>query len=194
MQESDREIRARLERGEEDTLVNLLRFGVTFTREYRIEDEYLVRFGQSSLVNSFAEKRASDLVRALAAPHPSEGLLRMRVFLEKKGYPLKTAPQQSQARKYLLASLGRMRDEFVKYRSQKKDETRFQLFKDRGISLDTNLWPDFLLDEHFRRMASQAQLKPHSIRRVAVVGPGLDFANKEKGNDFYPPQTIQPFR
>jgi len=25
------------------------------------------------------------------------------------------------------------------------------------------------------------------------VGPGLDFANKEAGNDFYPPQTIQPF-
>lgn len=95
MQESDREIRARLERGEEDTLVNLLRFGVTFTREYRIENEYLVRFGPSSLVNSFAEKRASDLVRALAAPHPSEGLLHMRVFLEKKGCPLKTAPQQS---------------------------------------------------------------------------------------------------
>jgi hypothetical protein len=28
---------------------------------------------------------------------------------------------------------------------------------------------------------------------VAVVGPGLDFANKEMGNDFYPRQTIQPF-
>jgi hypothetical protein len=193
MQESDREIRARLERDEEDTLVNLLPFGVTFTREYRIEDEYLVRYGKSSLVNSFAGKRASDLLRTLAAPHPSEGLLRMRVFLEKKGYPLKTAAQRARARKYLLASLGRTRDEFVKYRSQKKDETRFQLFKDRGISLDTNLWPDFLLDEHFRRMARQAQLKPHGIRRVAVVGPGLNFANKEKGNDFYPPQTIQPF-
>ena len=157
MQENDREIRARLERGEEDTLVNLLRFGVTFTREYRIDDEYLVRYGQSSLVNSFAEKRASDLVRALAAPHPSEGLLRMRVFLEKKGYPLKTAAQQAHARTYLLTNLSRMRDEFLKYRSQKKDDTRFQLFKDRGISLDTNLWPDFLLDEHFRRMASQSR-------------------------------------
>jgi len=193
MQENDREIRARLERGEEDTLVNLLRFGVTFTREYRIDDEYLVRYGQSSLVNSFAEKRARDLVRALAAPHPSEGLLRMRVFLEKKGYPLKTTAQQTQARKYLLSNLSRMGDEFLKYRSQKKDDTRFQLFKDRGISLDTNLWPDFLLDEHFRRMASQSRVKPHGIRRVAVIGPGLDFANKEKGNDFYPPQTIQPF-
>ena len=36
-------------------------------------------------------------------------------------------------------------------------------------------------------------LKPGSVRRVAIVGPGLDFANKEFGNDFYPPQSIQPF-
>src|SRR5579862_7347397 len=32
----DRAVRARLEQGEEDTLSNLLRFGVTFTKEYRI--------------------------------------------------------------------------------------------------------------------------------------------------------------
>ena len=31
------------------------------------------------------------------------------------------------------------------------------------------------------------------MRRVAVVGPGLDFADKENGYDFYPLQTIQPF-
>ncbi|HST11874.1 MAG TPA: hypothetical protein VLL05_15970 [Terriglobales bacterium] len=193
VQANDRDIRTRLERGEVDTLINLLRFGVTFTREYRIDDEYLVRYGQSSLVDSFAENRARDLVRALAAPHPSEGLLRMRVFLEKEGYAIKTLGQQKRARLYLLANLARMRDEFLRYRSQKKDDTRFQLFKDRGISLDTNLWPDFLLDQHFRSMVEKGALKPRSIRRVAIIGPGLDFANKEKGNDFYPPQTIQPF-
>jgi hypothetical protein len=42
-------------------------------------------------------------------------------------------------------------------------------------------------------MVDRGALKPHSIQRVAVIGPGLDFANKEMGNDFYPPQTIQPF-
>ncbi len=36
-------------------------------------------------------------------------------------------------------------------------------------------------------------LKPGSVRRIAIIGPGLDFANKEYGNDFYPPQSIQPF-
>jgi len=37
---ADAEVRHRLDAGEEDTLTNLLRFGVTFTKEYRIDDEY----------------------------------------------------------------------------------------------------------------------------------------------------------
>jgi len=85
-----------------------------------------------------------------------------------------------------------MRDDFLKYRAQNKDEHRFQLFQDRGISLDTNLWPDYQLDVHFRNMVEKGLLKPGSVHRVAIVGPGLDFANKEAGSDFYPPQTTQP--
>jgi hypothetical protein len=189
----DREIRSRLDQGEEDTLTNLLRFGVTFTREYRIDDEYLVRYGQSSLVDSFAENRANDLIRALAAPNPPEGMAEMRAFVEKRGYSLKTQPGRATLKKYLLDNLARLRDEFLKYRAQKKDESRFQLFQDRGISLDTNLWPDYQLDVHFRGMAEKGLLKPGGVRRVAIIGPGLDLANKEAGNDFYPPQTIQPF-
>jgi hypothetical protein len=42
-------------------------------------------------------------------------------------------------------------------------------------------------------MKENGLLKPGSVVKIAIVGPGLDFANKEKGNDFYPSQTIQPF-
>jgi hypothetical protein len=31
------------------------------------------------------------------------------------------------------------------------------------------------------------------VRRVGVIGPGLDFTDKAEGYDFYPPQTTQPF-
>jgi hypothetical protein len=198
VEKADQEVRDRLGRGDEDTLTNLLRFGVTYTKEYRIDDQYLLRLGGSSLVNSFAENRANDLLRTLSAPNSwtpntSEGMARMRAFLEKKGFSFKTPAQRQEIKKYLLANLARMRDDIVRYRSQVNDATRSQLFKDRGISLDTNLWPDFLLDQHFRRMVEKGLLAPGSVRRIAIVGPGLDFANKEKGNDFYPPQTIQPF-
>ena len=31
------------------------------------------------------------------------------------------------------------------------------------------------------------------IRRVAIVGPGLDVIDKDEGFDLYPPQSLQPF-
>ena len=68
-----------------------------------------------------------------------------------------------------------------------------QMFQQRGISLDTNLWPDYDLDLSLQTLLKSGMLKPGSIRRVAIVGPGLDFVNKQQGVDYYPPQTTQPF-
>jgi hypothetical protein len=193
----DVEIRQRLEIGEEDTLTNLLRFGVTFTKEYRIDREYLGLYGHSSLVNSFAENRANDFIRALASPATTnEGLLQERALLQKKGFSFKTPQERERLKKYLLGNLARMRDEFSAFREKLKTAGKAeesQMYSDRGISLDTNLWPDYALDRTFQEMLESGKLKPGSIRRVAIIGPGLDFANKENGNDFYPPQTIQPF-
>jgi hypothetical protein len=192
LQKSDAEIRQRLDTGEEDTLTNLLRFGVTFTKEYRIDDEYLVRYGQSSLVNAFAENRANDLIKALAAPNGNQGMVEMRAFVEKKGFSLNSPAGRKQLKAYLLANLARMQKEFLQAREQAK-VNRDQMFQHRGISLDTNLWPDYDLDQQLKSMMDKGMVKRGSIRRVAIVGPGLDFANKQEGLDFYPPQTVQPF-
>ena len=192
LQKADADIRRRLDTGEEDSLTNLLRFGVTFTKEYRIDDEYLARYGQSSLVNGFAENRANDLIKALAAPNGNQGFVEMRSFVEKKGFSLNSPAGRKKLKAYLLANLARMQKEFLQAREQVKTN-RNQLFEHRGISLDSNLWPDYDVDEHLKRMMDQGLLKPGSIRRVAIVGPGLDFVNKQEGVDFYPPQTVQPF-
>jgi len=191
VQRQDAEFRGRLDRGEEDTLTNLLRFGVTFTKEYRIDDEYLLKYGQSSLVNAFAENRARDLIRAMTAPNPSEGIARMRRFLEDKGNSFTTPEQRDKIKAFLLVNLAMMRTDIIRYKSQPQE--RRQIFQDRGISLDTNLWPDFLIDRHLDAMMQQGLLQKGSVRRLAIVGPGLDFANKENGTDFYPLQTTQPF-
>jgi hypothetical protein len=196
IEESDRAVRQRLERGEEDTLTNLLRFGVTFTKEYRIDNVYLGRYGKSQLVDAFANQRADDLVRALAKPGANLGVHHMRLFLEKKGFGFGTPADRAEVKTYLLANLARQRDEFIAYSEKLKSaslEDASELYADRGISLDTNLWPDFALHEQFEQMLKKGLLKPGSVHRIAVIGPGLDFANKESGADFYPPQTIQPF-
>ena len=68
-----------------------------------------------------------------------------------------------------------------------------RLFRDRGLSLDTSILPGFAIEQGLEAMRNQRLLPPNVIRRVAVIGPGLDFADKNSGYDFYPVQTLQPF-
>ena len=70
---------------------------------------------------------------------------------------------------------------------------RSRLFRTRGLSLDTSLIPNYSVQQALAAMRARGLLAPGSVRRVAIVGPGLDFADKEAGLDFYPPQTVQPF-
>jgi hypothetical protein len=192
----DASIRQRLVLGEEDTLTNLLRFGVTYTDEYQIDREYLAKYGTSSLVNAFAENRANDLVKALASPTANEGMVEMRTFLSQRGYGFNTPEERARVKQHLLDNLAHMRDEFAEFREKLKTADlaeQAQLYAQRGISLDSNLWPDYALDRSLGELVKNGMLKPGSVRRIAIVGPGLDFVNKEFGNDFYPPQSIQPF-
>ncbi len=188
----DKDIRVRIEQGEENTLTNLLRLGVTYTQEPRISYDYLEKYGHSSFVDSIADKRANDLIRALSAPHPSEGMQEMKALLEKKGYSLRTPEDQKKVKAYLLGNLARLRDDVDRDRQNAK-VNKYQAFKDRGISTDSNLYPDYTIDLHLRHMIDQGLLKPGSVHRIAIVGPGLDFVNKKSGSDFYPPQSTQPF-
>jgi hypothetical protein len=192
LQKSDAEVRQRLDRGEEDSLTNLLRFGTTYTKRYRIEDEYLVKYGQSAPVNALAESRADDLIKALAAPNANQGFVEMRAFVEKKGYSLNTPVGRKKLKAYLLDNLARLQSDYLEAQVTAKTN-RDQMFQNRGISLDSNLWPDYDLDLQLRDMLKKGMLNPGVVRRVAIVGPGLDFVNKRQGVDYYPPQTVQPF-
>ncbi len=196
VRKQDAGIRQRLDAGEEDTLTNLLRFGVTFTKEYQIDRAYLAAYGTSSLVNAFAENRANDLIRALSSPTANEGMLEMRAFLIHRGYSFKTAEDRARLKRHLLDNLAHMRDEFTQFREKLNTADageQAHLYAQRGISLDSNLWPDYALNRSLAELAQAGLLKPGTVRRIAIIGPGLDFANKEYGNDFYPPQSIQPF-
>ncbi|HUI40603.1 MAG TPA: hypothetical protein VL523_01425, partial [Terriglobia bacterium] len=188
----DREIRSRVQDGEEITLMNLLRLGVTFTKQERIDFDALDSYGRSPTLNAIAEHRANDLVRALAAPGPAEGLVEMREFLERQGFNLKTSEGRRKSKAYLLARLARLRDNLAHERKEVKSN-KFEGFKDRGLSTDSDLFADYTVELQLRHMAEKGLLKPGSVHRVAIVGPGLDFVNKKDGADFYPPQTTQPF-
>ena len=202
----DREVRARLDQGEEDTITNLLRFGVTYTQQPRIDWPSLFKYGQSVGVDFWVQNRVDDLVSALTKPGKREHLLAARAFLEKRGFAFTTPAERAKAKGALLANLVRMQKEFIGYQEQlralraanklseaKMLELDSHLFEKRGISLDTSIRPNFALQEALRDLVARKVFSLGSIRRVAVIGPGLDFVNKEEGVDFYPTQTIQPF-
>lgn len=187
---SDRAVRKRVEEGEELTLDNLLRQGVTFTKEQPITLTTIDQYGSDRAITSAVQRRATDLVNALSAPHPGEGMLQIRAFLEENGHSLNTPEARKKTREYMLSALARQRDQVLKERKLAVVDysTAFQA---RGLSTDSDFYTGYVLQLHLRNLAQRGLLK--HVRRVAIIGPGLDFVNKKFGYDFYPPQTIQPF-
>jgi len=211
----DAEIRARLVQGDEDSLVNFLLFGTSFTSKPRITLEDLARSGathsfgsdHSPEANAFfqiMQTRAIDLIREIGAPADNERLLFARRLLERKGYEIKTEAGRKRARDYLISSLGRMLNEHASYGRVLESARllgdpsaefaeRSRLYATRGLSSDTSLLPNFAIERALSSLKAQGALAPGSVHRVGIIGPGLDFTDKQDGYDFYPQQTIQPF-
>jgi hypothetical protein len=218
----DAEIRRRLIQGDEDSLVNVLLFGMSFTRQPRITGRQVVLLAHvaiqqgigTPLVSPSAEEskldeilkiRINDLIKGLTLPGNNERLLFGRqIVVAQKGYDPGTAVGRDQIRKYLLSSVERVLKEQAGYVTaleaarllgdpSEEFYERSKLYRNRGLSLDTSILPDFAIDEALKKMKADGLLKEGSVRHIAIVGPGLDFTDKQEGYDFYPQQTIQPF-
>jgi hypothetical protein len=204
----DRDVRVRLEQGDEDTIVNWMLFGTSFTSRPRAvlgavadatTDQELVLKRTIELISG----RIDDLLKALAAPGTNERRLFARAVLARKGVRVATGADRDAAREYLRAAVVRVADEQEQIDSElgatsgSDPKTEFvkrsQLFRTRGLSLDTSLVPNYSIEEALAAMKARGLLVPGGVRRVAIVGPGLDFADKDVGFDFYPQQTLQPF-
>lgn len=200
----DAEIRARLLPGYEDAIVNLLFFGTRFTTAPRITYADVPALDPSAGRNADLEQRLDDMVRALEAPGDNGRLRFVRRILDQRHLVLSTRTGREGVRAYLVTLVTRLvgdrrrYDQTVALLKQLDDPSagiagRSTLFQDRGLSSDTSLFPDFAVEEALTQIANRRLLPPRSVRRVAVIGPGLDIADKQDGYDFYPQQTIQPF-
>jgi SAM-dependent methyltransferase len=73
---------------------------------------------------------------------------------------------------------------------------RSRLYRGRGLASDTSVRVNLAIEEALRGLTPvlvRGSDPKQAVRRVAVIGPGLDVIDKEEGHDIYPPQTIQPF-
>jgi hypothetical protein len=209
------EIRSRLATGDEDSLINFLLFGTSFTNNPRITLSALAKIAgqpfQASRGSSETQpifknlnSRIDDLVRGIATPGANERLLFARRLIEKKGYDPRSASNQGRIKDYLSENLNRMLKEQAAYARLLESARllgdpsaefaeRSKLYSARGLSSDTSILPNYAIERALVSIKAQGFISPGGVRRVAIIGPGLDFTDKEDGYDFYPQQTIQPF-
>jgi hypothetical protein len=200
IEQHDRDVRARLERGDEDSLVNFWLYGTSFTSR----PPALV--GAAAPPGSFDDivaGRLEDLLDRVTTPGDDERLqFTGRTLVARNADPASVGGRD-RARRFLRDARQRMIREFADAERTVAAArpggggalaaANATLFRDRGLSSDTSILSDYGVHVALEAIAHQRTLSPGSVRRVAIVGPGLDFTNKTDGYDYYPQQTIQPF-
>jgi SAM-dependent methyltransferase len=209
--QQDKAIRARLEQGDLDSMVNLLLFGTSFTHQPRIRMESLTEASRSGVLKA----RVDDLVAGLRQPSGNERLEFLSGLLRARGLDPESTEGARQTGMFILSNLERVVEEARTFAQRaaaadRKSEApqkagaannpaalidRASLFADRGVSLDTSIFPDFAIEQTLRDLVNRGLLREGQAARAAVIGPGLDFIDKNEaaGYDYYPQQTLQPF-
>src|SRR4030095_2596802 len=126
-----------------------------------------------------------------------------RRLLRNQGYGLDTIENRARLEQHLLEGVQRVVGERQQYMLREEAfppgdaigqvMVESTLFRDRGLSLDTSILSSFAIEQALETMRNPRLLQSNTVRRVALIGPGLDFADKNSGYDFYPVQTMQPF-
>jgi len=185
---ADRATRARIAQGDETSIVNLLLFGTSFTKEPRITSRQL----DPKQLHAVVSARLADFDRALAQPGADDRLQFAR----------RTLGDAGQRRARVLSMLERTISEGETHARLTRDAQalgdptlefaeRSRLYRARGLSTDTTVRTNFAVEEALRQVYAGGE--KGRVRHVAIIGPGLDFADKQEGFDFYPQQTMQPF-
>jgi hypothetical protein len=176
LKQNDTAVRARLAQGELDSMVNLLLFGTSFTQQPRMTIENFAAETRAGLLRT----RLDDFLKTVANPAGNERIEMLRSTLGGKGGA------------FILENVQRVLQERIEINGRiAQQESAANAFSTRGVSLDTTILPNYAIDAALHEIKARGLLR--SVARAAIVGPGLDFIDKEAGFDYYPLQTLQPF-
>jgi hypothetical protein len=205
-QRQDKDIRARLQQGDLDSMANLLLYGTSFTKQPRIKVENFTQASKAGILRA----RVDDLVAGVRSPEDNERLIFLNGLLRSQGID---PSSRGETGVFLYKNLARVLQEMDALSKRAEEAKSFTksdavadpaaaifnwrpgLFRDRGVSLDTGIFPNFSIDQALRDLKSRGVLREGQVARVAVIGPGLDFSDKNENfsYDYYPQQTLQPF-
>jgi hypothetical protein len=196
----DLAIRTRLLRADEDSVVNFLLYGTTFTKLARATERDLAEIvDRTGELATTITGRIDDLIAGIKSPGTNERLQFARQIIERNGIDPAAATGTTDVRRYLHDSLMRISAEMAVLSTRRINDVNADLierltrFRDRGLSSDTSIFSDFAIEQALEALKVKGLLAPGSVRRVAIIGPGLDLTDKLEGHDFYPQQTSQPF-
>ncbi|MGC9948123.1 MAG: class I SAM-dependent methyltransferase [Bryobacteraceae bacterium] len=193
----DAGIRARLKGGDADSVLNLVLFGTSFTSQPRVTGTQ-----SEDATGRLILARVKDMAQAASHPGRNERLQFAAEWLQANGADPSDPASGKRVEAVLLENALRVLREQREYskaiEEAKRNQdaagvfvTRSSLYRSRGLSLDTSFRPNFAIERSLAEMKEAGLLR--RVQRAAVIGPGLDFADKRSGYDFYPIQTLQPF-
>jgi len=200
----DAAIRARVQAGDEDSIINFLLFGTSFTKQPRATETQLagivVRQRETGattfLPSPLLKGRIDDFIAGLASPGGNERLQFAREVIARLGIDSSSDTGRMRLRRYLedrAALVGSAVHAPTLSDPNAPLVDQITIFRDRGLSSDSAIPIEFGIEQALAAIRADGMIAAASVRRVAIIGPGLDFTDKQEGYDFYPPQTIQPF-
>ena len=197
VRQRDAAIRARVTGGDEDSIVHLLLFGTAFTAAPRASERdiaALVSRPQEAI--RALRRRIDDFAAAVVAPSQNERIRFARAVVERRGIEVGSEAGRRRLLEYLedrTRAVGGSIQSSRLLDPAAELADKLSLFRDRGLSTDTSIFIDFGIEQALEAITAAGAIRRSSVRRAAIVGPGLDFTDKFDGYDFYPEQTIQPF-
>jgi hypothetical protein len=144
----------------------------------------------SARVSRAVASRAAALLRALDSSNPDPRLTYFRALVS-TAFPDRRQRSAALTGEYLRTMKFLYEKEFVAQRSARGPDAVAELYRTRGLSTDTAVEAGFLV---YQGLGVVRSLHPNGrIRRVLIVGPGLDLAPRTGFSEERPPESYQPW-
>jgi hypothetical protein len=156
------------------------------------EREVFLRASQvpPARIPSGVRSRVAALVRALDSPDPDARLKYFR-SLARAAFPTPRKREEEILHEYARVMRFVYEKEFVAQRSANPSVAVAELYRTRGLSTDTAVEAGYVV---YNGLGILKSLEPaRTIRRVLIVGPGLDLAPRTGLLESGPPQSYQPW-
>ena len=156
------------------------------------EREGFLKTCQTSLLRipSPVRSRLAALLRAVDSSDREPRLVYFRGLVN-AAFPVRREREAALMREYLRVMRFAYEKEFVAQRSEHPAETVAELYRARGLSTDTAVEAGYLV---YLGLGVVKSLDPdRRIRRVLIVGPGLNLAPRTAMFEVGPPESYQPW-